>query len=286
MINVADGSVVERVFLNAEESGGPSGTGGVLSGQPTIIDSDGNGYIDRLYIGSDKGYLYKVNIPDDPDVPKYNISNCVINSDFEVDGGDSVSVDQQYHPIYGSPVVIVENGVDADGALTYDLRILFGTGDSPYYDEDIDMANTRYHFFAYRDQSKKGVCDDSQVSLDWFIELDEGHRIFASAFAAAGQVYFGTTTSETEDPCDGPSISGMTYLGDLYVVDIVDGPEDDPADNKKKHNVKITICPTVVDEHVYLKTPTVQSFGSGEYNNKTTKGGFPTVQIRSWHEIY
>ena len=32
-----------------------------------IVDSDGNGYLDRIYIGTDKGYLYKVNIPDDPE---------------------------------------------------------------------------------------------------------------------------------------------------------------------------------------------------------------------------
>ncbi|MGD9089996.1 MAG: PilC/PilY family type IV pilus protein, partial [Desulfobacterales bacterium] len=78
MINVADGSVVKRVMLDADASG----VGGVPSGQPSIVDSDGNGYIDRLYIGTDKGFLYKVNIPDDPDTVKYAFSNTVINRDF------------------------------------------------------------------------------------------------------------------------------------------------------------------------------------------------------------
>ncbi len=281
MINVADGSLVDRVYLNDEVSGGPSGTGGVLSGQPNPIDSDGNGYVDRLYIGTDKGYLYKVNIPDDPDVVNYNISNCVVNADFETDGGDSVAGSWQYHPIYGSPVVIVENGVDADGALTYDIRLLFGTGDSPYSDENIDFDNTRYHFYAYRDQSKKGVCDDSQVFLDWFYELPAGHRVFSSAFAAAGQVYFGTATSETEDPCEGPS-SSVTSLGDLYAFEIKTGT--------KKHEQEVgntVITPIVVDQHLYTKEGAeVHSFGTGHYNNKTSLGGFPTVDIRSWYEIF
>ncbi len=281
IINVADGSVVERVILDADASG----TGGVPSGQPSIVDSDGNGYIDRLYIGTDKGFLYKVNIPDDPDAVKYAISNCVINRDF-TDANEtpsSVPVAQRYHPIYGSPVVIVDNGIDSDGAVTYDIKILFGTGDSPYFDEDIDMGNTRYHFFVYRDQAKKGEFDNSQVFLDWFYELPEGHRIFASAFAAAGQVYFGTATSETEDPCDTPSTSGLSSLGDLYVFDIASGV--------KKYQQEVgntVITPIVVDEHVYLKSSSaeVQSFGSGIYNNETIMGGFPKVEIRAWHEIY
>jgi hypothetical protein len=281
MINVADGSVVERVMLDADASG----VGGVPSGQPSIVDSDGNGYIDRLYIGTDKGFLYKVNIPDDPDAVKFAFSNYVINRDFTDNNepANSVAVDQRYHPIYGTPVVLVDNGVDEHGAITYDIKILFGTGDSPYYDEDIDMGNTRYHFFAYRDQSRKGECDDSKVSLDWFLELPEGHRIFASAFASAGKVYFGTATSETEDPCDGPSTDGLTSLGDIYIIDVASGAETG------KLNVDNTvITPIVYDEHLYVKASSaeVQSFGSGQYDNEVIKGGFPKVEIRAWREFF
>ena len=123
MINVADGSVVKRVMLDAEGSG----VGGVPSGQPSIVDSDSNGYIDRLYIGTDKGFLYKVNIPDDPDKNNFEFSNCVINGDFtdSTEPPSSVAIDQRYHPIYGTPVIIVDNGIDSAGALSYDVKILF-----------------------------------------------------------------------------------------------------------------------------------------------------------------
>ena len=281
MINVADGSVVKRVILDADASG----VGGVPSGQPSIVDSDGNGYIDRLYIGTDKGFLYKVNIPDDPDTVKYAFSNCVVNRDYTDtnEPANSVAVDQRYHPIYGTPVILVDNGVDHNGAITYDIKILFGTGDSPYYDEDIDMGNTRYHFFAYRDQSRKGECDDSKVFLDWFLELPEGHRIFSSAFASAGKVYFGTSTSETEDPCEGPSTENLTSLGDIYILDLATGTETG------RLNVGNTvITPIVYDEHLYVKgsSAEVQSFGSGQYDNEVLKGGFPKVEIRAWREFF
>ncbi len=119
MIDIADGSVIERVFLH----GDPNGVGGVPSGQPTVIDSDANGYIDRLYIGTDKGLLYKINIPDDPDTVKYGISTCVINTDFTDESAMTVPVDQRLHPIYGSPLAVVENSVSAEGTIDYDVRI-------------------------------------------------------------------------------------------------------------------------------------------------------------------
>jgi hypothetical protein len=295
MINVADGSVVERVMLDDDESG----RGGVPSGQPTIIDSDGNGFIDRLYIGTDKGFMYKVNIPDDPAVVYYGFNNCVINDDYDfydkAGAQQSVGTDNRYAPIYGSPVVLANNGVD--------IKIMYGTGDSPFYDEDIDFGNTRYHFFTYHDEAQKGVCDSSQVELDWFLEMEAGHRIFASAFAAAGKIYFGTATTNTEDPCDTPSGSGSQ--GYLYYIDIVDGPpEDDPETTEvdesdldrhtkgqksgRKDVGNTVITPVVYDQHVYVKNSAggIIAFGDKKHDNEREESGFPTLEIHAWREFF
>ena len=127
VINIADGSVIKRIFLNSE----PVGAGGVPSGQPAIVDTDGNGYIDRMYIGTDKGYMYKVNLPDSPD-DAYTISNTVINTDFDYiqvndmgteDESDDVSttysvpLSQRGHSIYASPTVVVDNTLSSSGDL-------------------------------------------------------------------------------------------------------------------------------------------------------------------------
>jgi hypothetical protein len=278
MIDIADGSVIERVFLH----GDPNGVGGVPSGQPTVIDSDANGYIDRLYIGTDKGLLYKINIPDDPDTIKYGISTCVINTDFTDENANTVPIDQRLHPIYGSPLAVVENSVSAEGTIDYDVRIFFGTGDSPYYDEDINMAATRYYFFAYRDKTQKGQCDNSAVFLDWAYELPEGHRIYSSAFAAAGNIYFGTSTAETEDPCEGADSTALYGLGNIYAFSL--------SGTKifEKTVGNSFIAPVVIDQHLYFKSQTaeIQSFGSGVYNNKTIISGFPDIDLRFWREIY
>ncbi|GAG60839.1 unnamed protein product, partial [marine sediment metagenome] len=276
MLDVADGSVVERIVLDAAASG----VGGVPSGQPTVVDSDGNGYLDRIYIGTDKGLLYKVNIPDNPDAVDYGISHCVINLDFTDEASRTVDVDQQYHPIYGSPVVMIDNQISPEGLIDYDLKIFFGTGDSPYYDENINMAETQYHFFAYRDQSPKGECDQSAVSLEWLFELPPGHRIFASAFAAAGQIYFGTSTAETEDPCE--SVGGGYGLGKIFAF----GMDGTQAFEQTVGN--IIVAPLVQDEHLYIKTQSLglQSFGDGEYNNKVRMGGFADFDIKYWREVF
>jgi len=284
VINIGDGSVVEQIYLDAATRG----AGGILSGQPTIVDSDGNGYVDRLYIGSDKGLMYKVNLPDDPDRVKGGINHCILNTDFSDPEFNEVPDKWHYQPIYGSPSVVAGNSVDEYGRMTYDIRIFFGTGDSPYYDEDIDWASTRYFFYSYLDKSAKGACDNSQVELDWFFELPEGHRIYASAFAAAGNIYFGTSTGETEDPCDTTSNAGVGFdpnAGMLFAFSL-DNAEDGPLLQKVVGNV--LAAPVVEDGHIYVQSASgdVDSFGSGKYNQATRKGGVPEIRINWWREMF
>lgn len=270
MIDVSNGSVLQRIYLDVESSG----IGGIPSGQPAIIDSDGNGYIDRLYVGTDKGYMYKVNLPDDPDGMNYQISHCIINSDFTDENGDSVPSSQQYHPIYASPAVIVDRDYSTSGVVSSSVKIFFGTGDSPYYDEDINTASTTYHFFTYIDETEKGNNDPDAVKLDWFYELPAGHRVFASAFAAAGTIYFGTATSETEDPCS------SSNEGKLIALNIDDGTLIHSEDTGNIYST-----PIVDDKHVYFKTPNgLTSLGGDDYNNAVTVDGTTVVSTKMWRE--
>lgn len=279
MINIADGSVVRRIFLDSDAGG----AGGVPSGQPTIIDSDGNGYIDRVYIGSDKGRLYKINLPDDPNINLYAINHCVINQDFMDDEFNNIPINQRYQPIYSSPVAVVNNSLTAEGSVSYNIRLFYGTGDSPYYDEDIQSGNSRYYFFAYRDENEKGRCDQSRAHLEWFYELPAGQRIFASAFAAAGNIYFGTSSAETEDPCAGGSDNLSTNNGGGIYALSMDG---DLIMTKNVGN--IITSPLVIDEHLYTKSQLhgLQSFGSGPYNNPTKVSGTPEFTMRNWREFF
>ncbi|OEU70023.1 MAG: hypothetical protein BA864_07140 [Desulfuromonadales bacterium C00003093] len=277
MVDIDTGTVLEQIVLDSIEAG----KGGVPSGQPSIVDSDGNGYIDRAYIGTDKGYLYKINLPDNPNSADH-LSTVLVNVDFTDEDGETVDPNQRYHPIYGSPSVVVDNGLTSTGAIDYNVRIFFGTGDSPYYDEDIDTGNTTYQFLAYNDKAGKGVTSNTPIRLEWFFELPAGHRIFASAFAAAGQIYFGTATGETEDPCEGPNegrIYAFTYEGASVINDDLGNAGMEVGD--------MYTAPTVEDEHLYIRTPDgIRSFGDGEYNNDIKKGGLPSTDMTYWREIF
>ncbi|MFZ3044878.1 MAG: PilC/PilY family type IV pilus protein, partial [Desulfatirhabdiaceae bacterium] len=276
MIDIANGSVIQRIFLDSETNG----VGGVPSGQPAVVDSDGNGYIDRIYIGTDKGYLYKVTIPDDPTGGiAYGITECVINTDYADDFGNTVAINQRNHPIYASPAVVVQNGFNSDGEIEYNIKILYGTGDSPYYDENINTDDTTYHFFAYIDEAAKGVCNTGTVHLDWLYALPAGERIFASAFAAAGAIYFGTSTSETEDPCEGAG-NPTSNAGKLYVMDI--NPAGDTIEpNFSLETGNILSAPVVDDEHLYVKTIGGGMMTTpGPYNNPVIMGGLVETGVR------
>ncbi len=280
IVDIEDGSLIKRVFLDDDPDGKGNGKGGTASGQPAVVDSDGNGYIDRVYIGSDKGYMYKINIPDDPDTVNYSITHCIINTDFSDDDANEVPVEYRYQPVYASPAVTVQNTFSAQGELEYNIKIFFGTGDSPYYDEDINTADTRYHFFAYKDTGEKGETSDKTVSLDWYMELPEGHRVFASAFAAAGNIYFGTSTAETEDPCE--AVDDDSNSGKIYAVDADDG------EIKFETIVgNVRVPPLVDDEHLYVKTPegNIEPFGGGPYNNSVIMGAVVDTAVRSWKEL-
>ena len=280
IVDIEDGSLIKRVFLDDDPDGKGSGKGGTASGQPAVVDSDGNGYIDRIYIGSDKGYMYKINIPDDPDTFNYGITHCIINTDFSDKNKNEVQEKYRLQPVYASPSVTVQNTFSAQGELEYNVKVFFGTGDSPYYDEDINTADTRYHFFAYNDTGKKGEVSEDTVSLDWYMELPEGHRVFASAFAAAENIYFGTSTAETEDPCE--AVDDDSNGGKIYAVDIDDG------DIKFETIVgNVRVPPLVDDEHLYVKTPegNIEPFGGGPYNNPVIMGAVVNTAVRSWKEL-
>jgi Tfp pilus tip-associated adhesin PilY1 len=268
MIDIADGSVLERIFLNSE----PNGINGIPSGQPAVVDSDGNGYIDRIYIGTDKGYLYKVTIPDCPSkLSTYGITNCVINTDI----GSAAR-----NPIYASPAVVVQNTINDRAEIKdYMIKIMFGTSDSPYYDDNLPGP---YHFFAYVDTAKKtDTCNSSKVTLDWLYQLPAGERIFASAFAAAGAVYFGTATSETTDPCEG-SGNPASNLGRLYVMNIKQTGSPTPKFTKDTGN--ILTAPVVDDQNLYVKTLFGMFTTGNPYNNPGV--GPVGTSVTTWREIF
>ena len=285
LIDISNGSVIKRVTLDGGvDMNGDGilnadyGRGGILSGHPNIIDSDDNGFVDRLYVGSNRGLVYKVNLPDNPENPGKFI-HCVLNTDFTDTDGNQIPEEQRHHPIYATPTVVVENGIGEDGNLDGHIRIVFGTGDNPNENRGIGATDTRNYILSYIDTAAMGECDPNKAELDWFYELEKNHRVRAPIVAAAGQLYIGTTTTEVENSCAALREENGN-LGLLTVMDL----EGVVYLSRRTGNVHYT--PLVEDQHIYLMTPTgLQSLGNGSYNNDLRSFGVPIVKIRSWDEV-
>ncbi|WP_373500125.1 pilus assembly protein [Desulfococcus sp.] len=254
MVDVADGTLVGGAKMTLDAAGS-EGMGGIGSGQPALVDSDGDGFADRFYVGTDKGYMYRV-----------DISNIASPSDSVINGSER----DAERGIYGSPAVVVEE----DG-----VRILFGTGGDAATDDSFS-----YKFYAYLD-TKDGA------SLDWSYTLDAQERVYTSAFVAAGQVYFGTTTATSEDPC----AAGGDNTGNLYAFSTkLETPDSTPAPLSKipLPTGSGRVSPIVDDEHVYIKTTNglLKSYGGAGYNNAAagvaSEDWGSKVFMRSWREIF
>ncbi|MCK4508548.1 MAG: hypothetical protein KAU27_08410, partial [Desulfuromonadales bacterium] len=325
IVDLADGSLIDRIFLYAPspdaesravdadgndicpgmderytDTSIPCGLGGVPSSEPAIIDIDGNGYIDRMYIGTyvpdeetslpPHGALFRINLSDDPNVFWTSVSNVIVNTDYTDDDkldGDSlpleVPVADRWQPVYASPTVDVERRYNDDGTEHYEVRIMFGTGDSPFVDTD-DSSYANYYIYSYIDRSPKAIVDPelskdpAQVELEWFMALPAGHRVIASAFASARKLYIGTSTSGVEDPC----VTGED-AGRLYVLDY-DGSNIDNPDFIETGNVNSS--PIVEDEHVYIRTKSgTKIFGKGTFQNETNSGGPGKSTPTTWREL-
>ena len=132
LIDISNGGVIERVTLDEDvDLNGDGiidtdevgyGRGGILSGHPVIVDSNDSGFIDRLYMGSNRGLIYKVNLPEDPETPG-NLTHCVLNTDFTDKNGKKVPMEQRQKAIYATPTVVVENVIGKDGNLDSRIRI-------------------------------------------------------------------------------------------------------------------------------------------------------------------
>ena len=260
MVDIETGKVLDRTYLDSESLG----IGGTPSGQPAVVDSDGDGYSDMLYIGTDKGYMYKITLSANP-------SSATVCTLFDAS-----------QPIFASPAVVIKNSINGQGTVDYRTLVFFGTGDSPFH---VDSASDQYYFYAVEDTSSPGTCG-AGTEL-WSYALPPGHRIFASAFATAQQVYFGTTSSDTDDPCAPPTAAASAAgeeLGKIFALDVetAEVVHEEATGN-------ITTTPVVVDEHLYVKTGSgsLHAYGGDKFDNKSSSGASagskPTVKL--WREI-
>lgn len=188
---------------------------------PTALDLNGDGYVDRLYLGDVGGQLWKFDLSDPATLSGGMIDNWTGRRLFATDSGQanppSFGEYYPFQPIYGS----VTAAYDDYG----DLWVYFGTGD-------------RNHPNAASENRFYGMVDDGAMtngttvteadlvdvtttyapaSDGWFIRLGTDEKILSGANVFNRVVFFSTFTSETALTCN----SGGTAR--LYGVSMTTG---------------------------------------------------------------
>ncbi len=210
LLDISDGSILEKVVLDdaidlngngtIESSEAAYGQAGTLGGHPAIVDTNDNGFVDRLYVGSDRGLVYKVNIPDDPEISGV-LTQCILNTEFTDSDGAELPLKFRLQGIYTTPTVVVEHDSGEEGNLVSRPRVTFGTGVDFKKKSGTDTAIARNHVLSYIDMDQSGTCDPDRHTLDWFHELEESQSVRAAIVSAAGRLYVATAATDIEDPC-------------------------------------------------------------------------------------
>ena len=182
------------------------------------VDTNGDGYIDRLYLGDMGGRLWRFDI-NDPD-PNAWFGRIIFNS--------NIGVTSARRKIFYPPDVTLENGYE---------MILFGTGDREHQDET-KVVNRIY---AFRDKGSNSVLSEDDLANltkdiasiinfehkeGWFIslEVNKGEKVLAPPVVVYGAGYFTTYT---------PSPNGSDGIARIYALNYKTGY---PVFNLSKEN--------------------------------------------------
>jgi type IV pilus assembly protein PilY1 len=169
------------------------------------VDTDGDGYVDRLYVGDTGGRLWRFDMST-PD-PKSWSGGILLNT--------RTGATNNTRKIFDRPDVTLEDGYE---------MVFFGTGDREHSNE----IKTINKFFALKDiginspLSEKDLADvtkgaDTVQDLDgkkgWFINLEagKGEKVFAPPIVLFKVVYFSTFTPPSEKD-DGHGIARVYAL--------------------------------------------------------------------------
>jgi hypothetical protein len=191
-----------------------------LAASPTMVDTNSDGYVNRVYIGDLGGQIWTFDVSSDPRTKR---SNSLWSGKRLFKAPVSPA---EKHPIYYAPAVAFDR---------YRVPwVYFGTGDR---ENPKDVHNQAERFYAVRDDglgnSPRTEADLTEVtSLNtftpdplkkgWYIRLEKGgqqhEKVLAKPAVFNRLVYF--TTFNYEESNDACAIGGE---GRLYVVEYLSG---------------------------------------------------------------
>jgi hypothetical protein len=251
-----------------------------IPGSPSIIDTDQDGYTDRVYVGDLDGRVWKVDVS-----PDY------------VDSGSWSEV-QLYEDPDNYPI-ISNTAVWLSPSMTVPVpRLYFGTGG----DDDAPDDGT-YSFIA--------LMDGDVPEIEWYIgdsiilgldeakgvgDLDAGEKVWADPKVSDNIVYFSTFAGSIEsvDPCENIAGAGKLYARFIQPVagTVIGGTAFKTAGGPTESlglTIKTRAAVTMGERErteggVRKREVYIQEYDSTIQKLEQTVGAL--LKIKSWREIY
>jgi type IV pilus assembly protein PilY1 len=169
------------------------------------VDTNGDGFIDRLYVGDMGGRMWRFDIKD-PDTNAWS-GRILFNS--------SIGVGSGRRKIFSPPDVTLEKGYE---------MVLFGTGDREHPSE----TNVTNKFYVLKDKGLNATLSEDNLSNvtgglaaaenlqnkeGWFISLDEnrGEKVKGGTVVGYGVVYFTTFAPSSKSGEDIARVYALNY---------------------------------------------------------------------------
>ena len=240
--NATTGAVV-KVFKSGNGSLLAADDGAMNYGfasKARIIDSDGNGFLDKIYIGDVGGQMWRFGkftdaVGDPLPFPQVdenitnwygqrlfvagcNESNCTDPTDNNANG-----LLNELRAFYYPPAVTLERGYDLVFMASGDREnpCVYGTNDQVYVVKDYNNPSTA----ALTVDDLVEGCTPSADSYNvegWYYSLPEGEKVLSEMLVFLGHLYF-TTFLPSDDPC------APGGYANLYVLDYDTGCETVPV---------------------------------------------------------
>ena len=284
---------------------------GSVPSEPTAVDFQQDGYLDRIYVGDLKGQLWRIDLSDlrllaSPPGGR-------LNNQLDLNAGSGKPfllfrapqpvppATEPFYPIYFRPIPI-SLGYDVGGSPA--LGIAFGTGDRDDILARVDPAskNTKARYYYVVDTgntvtrtesdltdiaSATAAAASSAPTLGWFLELAAGERVITDSLAVNGVIYFGSfnpvSPATANRPCSNPDrCSSATGIPRFYRVRYSTGDPYLGSDRGETQQSAIFVSEPVFflsyDQHGQIVFSTENTIKS-----ETAPGG-GTSTLRNWKE--
>ncbi len=197
-----------------------------LPATPLLVDTDFDGFVDRVYIGDTGGNMWRFNFCRSSDMPNCGISLSATGTTSWTGGKffDATYGTGNNRPVYTKPVATVDPGYQY-------IWVYWGTGDKTnvtskegtefFYGARDNISSTDMEIDASKITNINGVTPYDDKKFGWRLPLpldsgDPGEKVLFSPVLSTGMVKFVTYIPDKLDaPCSKPGTSklyGVSYL--------------------------------------------------------------------------